>query len=90
MIQLVFAVFDGATKAYMQPFFCNTIEEAMRSFRTICNDPSTTLNQYPGDYTLFQLGEYDQKTGVITSLPTPHSLGLALTYIREKDGSNAA
>lgn len=80
MIRLVFSVFDNATKGFMLPFYANSIEEAIRSFRLLLRDDNP-ISQFPDDYTLFHVGQFDEKTGLHTSLETPHSLGLALSFV---------
>lgn len=88
MIKLAFAVFDSATQAYLPCFFCYTIEEAIRTFRHSCADPQTPFFQFPDDYTLFHIGQYDMKAGRLQGLDTPHSLGLALTFL-PRESANA-
>lgn len=79
---LLFAVFDSATKLFLPPFECRTIEEAVRRFRATVNHPDAgNIGQFPEDYTLFHLGEFDQQSGEMVSLPTPHSLGIAVTFV---------
>lgn len=82
MTKQVFSVFDSATKLFLDPFFAQTIEEALRRFRATVNHPeATNINEYPEDYTLFHLGEYDLESGELRPLSTPHSLGLAVTFL---------
>lgn len=77
----VFAVYDAAAGAYMEPFCAPTAEMAIRGFREACNAKGKPFNTFPEDFTLFQLGEFDQSTGKLLGLTAPHSLGVALTYI---------
>lgn len=82
MIKLFFAVYDSAAKVFMDPFMARTTEEALRRFRATVNHPEAgSIAEFPEDYTLFQIGEYDLETGLIRGLETPHSLGLAITFI---------
>lgn len=77
----IFTVFDAAAKAFLEPFNAPTIETAIRTFRsTVCQD-GHMFNKYPEDYTLYHTGTFDLTTGVLTPLSTPHSLGLAITFL---------
>lgn len=91
MIKQVFSVYDSVTKLFLEPFFAQTIEESIRKFRTTVNHPDAgAIQQYPEDYTLFHLGEYDLETGAMRPLATPHSLGVAVQFLEEKDKSQLA
>lgn len=84
MILQVFSVYDSAVEGYTNPFYFHHKGEAIRGFTEIANDPTTKVNKYPDQYTLFWLGEYDASKGVFHNKTTPESLGLALHYIRNK------
>jgi hypothetical protein len=59
----VYSVFDKAVNAYMQPFFCRSTGEALRSFTDIINDTKTNFHQHYVDFSLYELGEFDDNTG---------------------------
>lgn len=63
----VYTVFDKAVNAYMQPFFCRSKGEAIRSFSEACSDKSSNFFKYSQDYILVELGEYDDQTGLFIS-----------------------
>lgn len=80
MMQKIFTVYDSKLEAYMQPFFMSSKGQAIRAFTDTVNDPSTQFNKHPEDFTLFEIGEYDDQSGKVQNLPTPNALGLALEY----------
>lgn len=80
-MKVVFSVYDSAAKFYSDPFFALTKGQALRDFVTACNDPKTYLNQHPSDYTLFELGSFDELTGNFSMHLTPVSLGKAVEFI---------
>jgi len=41
MMTEVFSVYDMVAERYLRPFFADSVEEAIRSFKTICNEPHT-------------------------------------------------
>lgn len=68
MISNVFAVFDTKVGAFMQPFFSNNQQTAMRAFTDAAMDPSTTLSKHPEDYHLYHLGSFNDETGELSSI----------------------
>lgn len=65
MILQIFSIFDQAAQAYLPPFFLPSKGLAIRGFSDTCNDPNSNINRHPADFTLFQIGTYDDATGVI-------------------------
>lgn len=63
----IFAVYDKKTEAHLQPFFLQTNAAAIRMFEKECKNQESPFCQYPADYTLLSIGQYDEITGVITS-----------------------
>lgn len=84
MKQNVFAVYDSKAEMFNQPMFFKAVPEALRAFEDECNRPESALAKHPDDYTLFQIGEYDVETGLLTPLTTPNSYGLAREYQKFK------
>ena len=56
------------TKAgYMNPFYLQNDEIAIRSFKKAANDIQPNgVNDYPEDKELWYLGDFDERTGIIT------------------------
>lgn len=76
----IFSVYDSKVEAYLQPFFLRAKGEAVRAFEETVNDPATKFNKYPADYTLFRVGQYDDRTGTVTKLDVYENLGNAVTF----------
>lgn len=83
MIKL-FAVYDVKGCAYGTPMFVVTRGIAVRGFADAVAKPETGLNQHPGDYSLYELGEYDPNSGRITSLDQPLFLHSASEFVEPK------
>lgn len=64
MIVKCFAVFDVKTGSYGMPFFSATRPSAQRSFIAACSDKNSMLGQHPEDFRLFDLGSFDDSTGI--------------------------
>lgn len=71
MLIKVFSVFDVKVAAYAQPFFMRTSGEAVRAFVQSCNDENTQLAKTPEDFSLFELGEFNDQNGLMTSYDHP-------------------
>lgn len=80
----VFTVYDSKAEAYLLPFYMQNQNMAIRSFNDSLNNPETPFNRHPQDYTLFHIGYYSDRDGVMESI-TPVSLGNGLEHINEKE-----
>lgn len=76
----IFSVHDSKAEAYLSPIYFRTKGEAIRAFETTCKDPTSQFNQYPTDFTLVELGEFNESTSEILSLSKPLSLSHASEY----------
>ena len=74
----MFSIYDAKAESYVTPWFQPTFGLAERIFTDEVNNPESTLNKHPEDYTLFYLGEMDQDTGKIETEATPKPLAKAL------------
>lgn len=82
MIKKIYTVYDAKAEFYATPFFARNNGEALRMFQEAANDKTITIGQYPEDYALFCIGEWDELSGVI-NLPTEfQSLGRAIDYVK--------
>lgn len=77
----LFTVYDSAARRYLEPFGAETIEVALRMFRQLVNREGHGFAKFPEDYTLFHVGRFDAETGLLIPLATPHSLGVAVTFL---------
>ena len=68
MLMHVFAVYDMKAEAYYPPMFQKTVGLALRIFKDMANNPDTTVGRFPTDYALFQIGTYEDTTGILTPL----------------------
>jgi len=80
MVVKVFAIYDSKSEAYMSPFFLQTKGQAMRAFADSVADPKTQFHNHPGDFTLFEIGEYDDQKGWLKSHEAKINLGSALEF----------
>lgn len=69
----VFSIYDEKSKAFLRPFLLSEVGQAIRAIHDCLTDPQHDFAKHPSDYTLFQLGEFDDSTGSYTNDKT--SLG---------------
>lgn len=75
-----YACFDSKVGAYMQPFFCRSKGEALRSFTTTVNDGQSMLSKFPTDFDLFEIGCFDDSTGRFEPHDALVPLGKAIEF----------
>lgn len=90
MKRKVYAIRDSKAEVYNTPFFQNTHGEAERSFSRLVEDPKSMIQQFPDDYDLYWIGEYDDLLGTLTALDTPqHILKAVHVAARLSEKNNA-
>lgn len=79
----VFSVFDCKAEAHLQPIFAPTNAVAIRIFIEAAMDQNHNFHKYAADYTLFEIGTFNEETAELKALPALNNLGnaLALTAI---------
>lgn len=80
MLIKIFAIRDAKALAFGQPFFSQTKGTAIRSFQETVNDPNSPFHKYPDDYSLFEIGIFDDEKGTIEALDIPQVIGNALEF----------
>lgn len=73
----IFSIYDSKAKAYLPPFLLPMTEQGIRVFKNAASDKKHAFGANPGDYTLFEIGEFDDNTANIESYKTHENLGLA-------------
>lgn len=76
----VFAVRDMKAEAFLQPFFSPTSGAALRAFGDACDKTDSPFHAHPSDYILFEIGTYDDATGLLTHLAPPKLLSSAVDF----------
>jgi hypothetical protein len=76
MILKICAVRDQAVDAFARPYFVPTTGLAIRSFTDEVNRESddNQLYKHPKDFTLYELGDYDDNEAKITTHAQPKLL----------------
>lgn len=78
-----YSIRDSKGGFYGLPFFKRSHGEAERTFAQLRTDNTSTVNQFPEDFDLYYLGEYDDQTGLVKSLDTPQHMLKASTVVSQ-------
>ena len=78
MKQIICTVKDRAADAYGRPMFVPSAGVAIRSFSDEINrdNPDNQLFNHPDDFDLYELGEFDDNTGLFSLHEQPKLLSL--------------
>lgn len=88
MIKKVFAIRDSKAGMYNQPFHMNLVGEAERALHRLVNDDKSTISQYPEDFDLFEIGEFDDQSGLYQCLDTPRHILKAAQLVGKQPSKN--
>ena len=55
----IFVIFDVKAGFYNKPFFMPNTNTAIRAFSDLANDEATEIAKHPSDFSLYELGTYD-------------------------------
>ncbi len=83
----MFVIYDSKARAYMQPWFLTQDGMAQRAFSDCVNADDHNFARHPEDYTLFNIGEFDDNDAIIKS-HAPISMGNGIEYIKVELGDN--
>lgn len=69
----VYSIYDSKSQVYNTPFFQVNEQVALRTSVNLVCDPKTAVSRNPEDFTLFEIGEYDDGTGTFHNhrIPIP-------------------
>lgn len=76
MIYKIFSIYDSKAECYDRPIFARSTAEIVRDLTQIVNttNENNKFYLYPADFTLFEIGEYDDQTSKFNLLDTKHSI----------------
>lgn len=80
----IYSIYDEKIEAYNTPFFSPTNPSAIRQFTDLANSDQTTISSHPYDFTLYQVGKWNDTNAQIEAFENPVNLGKAADYMEEK------
>lgn len=90
MLFTMFSIYDSAISTWLTPMYARNKGEMLRNFADAVNDSKSNLAKHPGDYSLFELGTFDDDKCVFTLLQSPIRLCLALDFVKDLGGAGGA
>jgi len=67
----VYSVFDQKAEAFLQPFYSVSHGTAVREFTAAVQTTEHQFQKFSEDYVLFDLGEFDEATGIFSQPDSP-------------------
>ena len=58
-----FSIYDKIAAVFAIPFFQSNSGVAKRAFEQLNSDKNSAIYHHPSDYSLFEVGEYDDQSG---------------------------
>lgn len=80
----MFAIYDSKAEAFDRPFVFQTLGQALRGFTDAVKDPSHHFAKHPEDYSLFELGTYDESSALIEQHKAPVRVVTALECVKQQ------
>jgi hypothetical protein len=71
-------------EAYLQPFFSVNRGTAIRSLTVVVNDENHEFAKHASDYSLWELGYFDDSNGVLTPNSDPNRI-LNLSELKKSE-----
>lgn len=81
MLWKIYSIFDSKVGAYGRPFFDHSKGAVIRSVSEAVNDKTNVYGKYPADFTLFELGDFDEHTCEFSLYAAPVSVGVLLEFV---------
>jgi len=78
----IFSIYDQKAYAYLPPFTLPTADMAERTFMDCVNSQDHAFGRNPADYTLFELGTYDDNKGLISPHEVVRTIGNGIEYVK--------
>lgn len=65
-------IYDHKSNTYTPPYFAPTTDAAIRDFGILCNDGKSLQSQFPADFDLYCIGEFDVNTAIFRAFDKIH------------------
>lgn len=78
----LFTVYDSKAEAYLQPFYQKTTGLALRAIEDEIQNKDSNLSRHSSDYTLYEIGIWDENKGTVHMLDVKKNLGVCTEFKR--------
>jgi len=80
----LYSIYDSKAEVHCPPFVAHNVAVAIRMFRDLLNQPDSQISRAPADFTLFELGTFDESNGSLSLLEAKKSIANALELVHHK------
>lgn len=84
----IFCIYDKKASSHMQPFYFHNKAEALRALADNLQDKNSLIAKHPADFSIWQIGEFNEQTGVITAFAKAEFLEECTNCV-QKENPNA-
>lgn len=63
----MYSIYDKKTQLFGFPQYCHNAAQACRMFTGVFLEPQNMMARFPEDYDIYDLGEFDDNSGTVTS-----------------------
>lgn len=81
----VFTIYDEKAAAYNQPFYQKTTGMALRAIEDELKNDNSQLSRHSSDFTLYEIGLWDEDKGVVNMYDTKKNLGVLTEFRKSQD-----
>lgn len=84
---IVLSILDSAVSAFGRPFFVPARGAGIRAFMDEVNRqaPDNQMHNHPGDFSLYDLGTFDEESGIFESKNVPERIALATDFCKSEE-----
>lgn len=86
----VFSVRDVKADSYGALICCPTRGIALRVFAEACANPQSPMSQYPADFSLYEVGDWDASSGTLVGHKVPEYVASAAEVIQSMKSPTVA
>jgi hypothetical protein len=79
----VFSLYDSKACTYLQPYYAVTRGAGVRMMSDALADQDSHLRRHAADFTLFELGDFDQSNGCFELYDVHENLGVLQSLVVE-------
>lgn len=77
----IFTIYDQKAKAFLPPFFLPQEGMAIRTFSDCVNKEGHQFNAHPADYSLAEIGTFDEETGKLETHEIAIQYGTGVEFV---------
>lgn len=83
MLIQVYSLYDTKSCIFTQPSFFPNDATCMRAVQQLVRSTDNQVAQYPSDFIIYHIGEWDDSVGVLASNGAPRNLGPCSALLNE-------